>query len=67
MKKKIGLILAAVLLITLVSGCGSDRKKDDAKSSDKIKVMASFNAVADLTKEIGKDKVNISVIVPNVS
>lgn len=67
MKKKIGLILAAVLLITLVSGCSSDRKKDDAKSSDKIKVMASFNAVADLTKEIGKDKVNISVMVPKGS
>lgn len=64
MKKKISLIFIAVLLITLVSGCNSNKGQSKGKSRDEINVMASFNAVADITKEIGRDKVNVSVMVP---
>lgn len=64
MKKKIYLIFIAVLLITLVSGCNSNKGQSKGKSRDEINVMASFNAVADITKEIGRDKVNVSVMVP---
>lgn len=64
MKKKIYLIFIAVLIITLVSGCNSNKGQSKGKSRDEINVMASFNAVADITKEIGRDKVNVSVMVP---
>ena len=64
MKKKVSLIFIAVLLITLISGCNSSKNQSKGKSRDEISVMASFNAVADITKEIGRDKVNVSVMVP---
>lgn len=67
MKKKISLILIGVLLTTLISGCSSGKDKADEKSNDKINVMTSFNAVADLTSEIGGDRVNIEVMVPKGS
>ena len=64
MKKKISLIFIAVLIITLASGCNGGKSQSKGKSGDLINVMASFNAVADITKEIGRDKVNVSIMVP---
>ena len=72
MWKKITLsIICAILLMTLVA-CGnknigaSVRENNSFESNDgKVKVVASFNAVTQFVKAVGKDKVDVQTIIPN--
>ncbi len=63
MKRKISLILLITMIFSLLYGCG-DKKSGD-KNTDTVKAMVSFNVLKDITNEIGKDKVEVSVMVPN--
>lgn len=55
-------ILTVVLMLSLfIAGCGGSAKSDD----DKLAVTASFYPMAEFTRNVGKDKVNVNVMVPD--
>jgi zinc transport system substrate-binding protein len=54
------LILAAALFFT---GCAV--ANEPAPSDGKINVAVTFNAMAEFVKAVGKDKVNITTIIPD--
>ena len=62
-KKWTALFLCFVLVFSL-SACGAV-KQESAKEKNKIKVTVSFNAMKELTEAIGKNKIEISTIIPN--
>lgn len=72
MIRKIWLLLLSLFLMISLTACGT--KSEDASVKDKstvensngkIKVMTSFNAIAEFAKAVGKEKVDVQVIVPN--
>lgn len=71
MLKKITLSLISMLLLVTVGACGnknvgtSTSSNSDFEANDgKVKVVVSFNALAQFTKAIGKDKVDVQTIIP---
>lgn len=62
MKKKIYLGLALILSFSMLTACGNKIAKE--KSTDKIEVITSFNAIYDIVSKIGGDRVEIKNIVP---
>ncbi|MFL0197594.1 metal ABC transporter solute-binding protein, Zn/Mn family [Clostridium sp. WILCCON 0269] len=62
------ILLGAFLIsstILMFTGCNDAKTKTtSSKSSSKIKVVVSFNAMAELASAIGKDKIDITEIVP---
>lgn len=64
--KKLMLGLTFLLGIVLLSGCGKANSKKDAASDDngKLKVVVTNSILADITKNIAKDKIMLHSIVP---
>lgn len=62
MKKCITLILILCMAAFLIS-C-SNKAKDTAESGNKLNVSVTFNALSEFTTAVGKDKVNVSTIIP---
>ncbi len=72
MLKKITVFIIAVSMILTLSACDSKQggklvnsNNKDENNNGKIKVITSFNAIAEFTKAVGKDKVDVKVIVPD--
>lgn len=59
MRKLLGFLLAAVLLMTL-AGCTAVPKKDDGK----LQVVATAFPYYDFARQIGGDKVDVTLLVP---
>ena len=64
MFKKITAFLLCVGLVTSLSACGNSQKAN-AGVSQKVKVSVTFNALKEFTEAVGKDKVEISTIIPD--
>ncbi|MDY4035605.1 metal ABC transporter substrate-binding lipoprotein [Streptococcus dysgalactiae] len=62
MKKKISLILSAFLAVFLLVACSSSGSQAD--NSDKLKVVVTNSILADMTKTIAGDKIDLHSIVP---
>lgn len=60
--KKLFTIFSLILLGVLLVGCGST--KEGTTKSDKLVVYTSFYTMADFTKKIGGDKVEVITLVP---
>lgn len=59
------LSVCALALGTLVTlGCGKEEAKPAPKADSKIEVVASFEAISQLAKEVGKDKVSVHTVIP---
>lgn len=67
-KKNKLFILAAIVssIMFIFSGCNSSSgTTTDNKSKSKPKVVVSFNAMREFASAIGKDKIDITTIIPN--
>ncbi|MCC9296094.1 metal ABC transporter substrate-binding protein [Clostridium sp. WLY-B-L2] len=67
-KKNKLFIIAAILssIMFVFSGCSSSSGTNtDNKSQSKPKVVVSFNAMREFASAIGKDKIDITTIIPN--
>ena len=57
--KKISLIL--LMLVLLIAGCGSEEKA----AQNKLQVAASFYPMAEFARNVGGDKVEVTMLVPD--
>lgn len=60
------LMLTIILTAAFLAGCGSDKsagKKESAKDDKRIKVVATIFPEYDFLKQIGGDKINLSMLV----
>ncbi len=69
MKKYIILLFALIITFGFV-GCGKEVKNDNkdltnTPNADKVKVSVTFNALKEFVEAVGKDRVEISTIIPN--
>lgn len=66
MPKKILTVFITALLIISSAGCSNSNKPQDnvKNSGSKIRVVVTFNAVREFAYAIGKDKVDITTLVP---
>ncbi|GAA0123053.1 metal ABC transporter substrate-binding protein [Clostridium faecium] len=64
MKKIINYMLILMFSIALI-GCSKQDNNIDAEKNNKIKVVASFYAMEEFAKEIGKDKIEVYTVVPD--
>lgn len=62
MSKKFLAVLLCVLMILPAAGCGNQKKN---VSSGKLKVSVSFDALYEFVRAVGKDKVEVSTIIPD--
>lgn len=62
MRKIISLILL-ICTAALFTACNHNTK-DTVESNNKLKVSVTFNALAEFTEAVGKDKVEVSTIIP---
>ncbi|BCN31147.1 metal ABC transporter substrate-binding protein [Anaeromicropila herbilytica] len=62
MKKLLSLLLILCISISLIA-CNSKTKETTTKDT-KLNVSVSFNAMAEFAKAVGKDKVQVSTIIP---
>ena len=66
MIKKLILLVVGIMMAALFAGCGNDAPSaQKEQASKKIQVVTSFNAMAEFTKAIGGDKVEVSTIIPD--
>ena len=61
--KKLGTLLVLFLAIIGLAACASE-KKDTASTNQKLKVVATNSIIADITKNIAGDKIDLHSIVP---
>lgn len=60
-----GFIFAAIIGGLLLAGCGAKNNENSAANdSEKLEVVATNSIIADMVKEVGKDKVSVHSIVP---
>lgn len=59
--KKIGLGL--LLLLVFITGCSQSNANETAKEGDRLQVVASFYPIADFTKRIGGDRVEVETLI----
>ena len=62
MKRIIGLILAAATIVFFTS-C-KNNSQDTVSDDSKLQISVTFNALAEFASAIGKDKIEVSTIVP---
>jgi zinc transport system substrate-binding protein len=65
---RIILVALSLVVLVVVSACGNsneDNKASSEKNQNKIQVVASFYPMVEFTKNIGGDKVNVSVLIPD--
>jgi len=60
-KKWTALLLCLLIVISFSAGCNSQAGKTD---TEKVKVSVTFDAMAEFVAAVGKDKVEISTIIP---
>ena len=60
--KKLGTLLVLFLSVIALAACASGKK--DAASGQKLKVVATNSIIADITKNIAGDKIDLHSIVP---
>ena len=60
--KKLGTLLVLFLSVIALVACTSGKK--DAASGQKLKVVATNSIIADITKNIAGDKIDLHSIVP---
>ena len=60
--KKLGTLLVLFLSVIALVACASGKK--DAASGQKLKVVATNSIIADITKNIAGDKIDLHSIVP---
>ena len=66
MIKKLILLVVGIMMAALFAGCGNDTPNaQKEQAGKKIQVVTSFNAMAEFTKAIGGDKVDVSTIIPD--
>lgn len=63
MMKRFFLLLAAILLAAAVSACGKQEQKT-SKPAEKIAVATTILPVADFVRNVGGEKVEVTVLVP---
>lgn len=61
--KKLWLPFVLLFLLTL-SGCSSSESKESSNDNDKLQVVATNSIIADITKNIAGDKIELHSIVP---
>ena len=66
MHRKVILLLSAIMLATVLSGCSQTVEKTgvDIKPAEQVKVLVSILPQADFVKSIGGDKVSVMVLIP---
>lgn len=62
MKKYHGLALLLIAAVFIITACGNNAVPK--KENGKLNVVATNSIIADITKQIGKDKINLHSIVP---
>lgn len=62
MKKYHGLALILIAAVFIITACGNNAAPK--KENGKLNVVATNSIIADITKQIGKDKINLHSIVP---
>lgn len=62
MKKYHGLALLLIAAVFIITACGNNAAPK--KENGKLNVVATNSIIADITKQIGKDKINLHSIVP---
>ena len=68
MVKKLNAIiicLAAVLSFTACSGKQANENMTNTAEGSKIRVSVTFNAIKEFVEAVGKDKVEVSTIIPD--
>lgn len=64
--KKIVLFIGMLSMLLTLSGCKSiSNNNTTANDNGKLNVVVSFNAMKEFVSAIGKDKVNITTMIPN--
>ena len=63
--KKLTIIFCALtfMLTSLLTGCGS--QKEAPAEGGKLKVVVSFNAMKEFVQAVGKDKVEVTTLIPD--
>ena len=68
MRRILLIILAAVVLLPVLSGCAQNSPTNGAASvaqgNNQLTVYASFYLMADFAQKIGKDKISVTTLVP---
>ena len=59
-----GFIAVAVLILTLLPGCGHREQASEAPDSSAVKVVASIFPLADLLRQLGGDRVEVMILLP---
>lgn len=65
---RIILVSLSLIALVLVSACGDlkDKNKEaNENAQEKLQVVTSFYPMAEFTKNVGGDKVNVSVLIPD--
>ena len=67
MNKLLTWLCLSFLAVFLLSACGGDKKseEDSTTGNGKMKVVTSFTIIADMTREIGGDLVEVHNLVPS--
>ncbi len=65
MLKKISILLSCAILALSFSGCTSNKNAENQSNESKIKISATFNALKEFAQAVGKEKVEISTIIPD--
>ena len=59
-----GIIVLVIAAVITIVGCGNDKKADEKGAADqKIEIVATTGMIADLVKNIGGDRVNVTCLI----
>ena len=64
MHKKLSIVVVLIYFITIFSACNIS-SSEEKNSSSKVKVVVSFNAMREFVQAVGKDKVQITTMIPD--
>jgi len=67
MKRSISLVFIFLMLLALLSSCSKTNNQTKGDSKDKISIITTIFAPYDFAREIGGDKVNLTMLLPPAS
>ena len=67
MKRFISLVFRFLMLLVLLSSCSKTNNQTKGNSKDKISIITTIFAPYDFVREIGGDKVNVTMLLPPAS